>query len=57
MNGYSISQESATDLSVALMARDFMSAARSGDVQVKEEQQRDDSANNDKDIAKDDIPF
>ena len=56
-NGYSISQESATDLSVALMARDFMSAARSGDVQVKEEQQRDDSANNDKDIAKDDIPF
>ena len=55
--GFFVNQESATDLSVALMARDFMSAARSGDVQVKEEQQRDDSANNDKDIAKDDIPF
>tara|TARA_R110000796_G_scaffold74379_3_gene167388 strand:- start:6184 stop:6966 length:783 start_codon:yes stop_codon:yes gene_type:complete len=40
-NGYTISQEGATELSVAMMAKDFMSAARSGDVQVKEEQQQD----------------
>ena len=41
-NGYSVNQEGATDLSVAMIAKDFMSAARSGEVQVKEEQQRDD---------------
>jgi formylmethanofuran dehydrogenase subunit E-like metal-binding protein len=52
-NGYSINQEGPTELSVALMARDFMSAARSGDVKVKEEQQRDDAVN----TPKDDIPF
>ena len=33
-----------------------MSAARAGDVQVKEEQQRDDAVNV-KDTPKDDIPF
>ena len=52
-NGYSINQEGPTELSVALMARDFMSAARSGDVKVKEEQQRDETAT----TPKDDIPF
>tara|TARA_R100000742_G_C4279248_1_gene103346 strand:- start:3711 stop:4505 length:795 start_codon:yes stop_codon:yes gene_type:complete len=55
-NGYSINQEGATDMSTALMARDFMGAARSGEVQVKEEQQRDDSQ---KDTVEDTdgIPF
>ena len=55
-NGYSINQEGATEMSIALMARDFMSAARSGEVQVKEEQQRDDSQ---KDTVEDTngIPF
>ena len=42
-NGYSVNQEGATELSVAMMAKDFMSAARAGDVQVKEEQQRDEA--------------
>ena len=42
-NGYSVNQENATELSVAKLAKEFMSAARSGDVQVKEEQQRDSS--------------
>ena len=41
-NGYSVNQEGATDMSIAMIAKDFMSAARSGEVQVKEEQQRDD---------------
>ncbi len=41
-NGYSVNQEGATEMSIAMIAKDFMSAARSGDVQVKEEQQRDD---------------
>jgi len=37
-SAYSVNQSSATEMSIALMARDFMSAARSGDVAVKEEQ-------------------
>ena len=37
-NAYSVNQEGPTDMSVAIMARDFMSAARSGDVAVKQEQ-------------------
>lgn len=41
-NGYSVNQEGATEMPIAMMAKDFMSAARSGDVQVKEEHQRDD---------------
>ena len=41
-NGYSVNQESATEMPIAMMAKDFMSAARSGDVKVKEEHQRDD---------------
>jgi hypothetical protein len=40
-NGYSVNQEEPTELAVAKLAKEFMSAARSGDVQVKEEQQRD----------------
>ena len=40
-NGYSINQEGPTNIEVAKVARDFMAAARAGDVQVKEEQQRD----------------
>jgi len=36
------------------MARDFMSAARSGEVQVKEEQQRDDAQ---KEPDNDNAPF
>ena len=52
-NGYSINQEAPTELSVALMAKEFMSAARSGDVEVKEEHQRDETAT----TPKDDIPF
>jgi len=54
-NGYSINQEGPTDMSIAMMARDFMSAARSGDVQVKEEQQRDDVAK--ESIDGDNTPF
>ena len=38
-----MNQENATELSIAKLAKEFMSAARSGDVQVKEEQQRDSS--------------
>lgn len=40
-NAYSINQEGATDMSVAMMAKDFMGAAKSGDVEVKQEQQND----------------
>jgi len=40
-HGYSVNQEGPTELSTAMVAKDFMSAARAGDVQVKEEQQRD----------------
>ena len=40
-NGYSINQEGPTNIEVAKVARDFMAAARAGDVQVKEAQQRD----------------
>jgi hypothetical protein len=40
-NAYSINQEGATDMSMAMMAKDFMGAARSGDVDVKQEQQND----------------
>ena len=43
-NSYSINQEGATDLAIAKIAKDFMSAARSGDVEVREEQQRDDAS-------------
>ena len=39
--GFSVNQEGPTDIAVANVAKDFMSAARSGDVEVKEEQQRD----------------
>jgi len=42
-NGYSVNQEGITELSIAMMAKDFMAAARAGDVQVKEEQQRDEA--------------
>ena len=38
-NAYSINQEGATEMPIAMMAKDFMSAARSGDVQVKQEHQ------------------
>ena len=40
-NAYSVNQEGATPLHVAQVAKDFMSAARSGDVDVKQEQQND----------------
>ena len=40
-HGFSVNQEGPTDITVAKVAKDFMSAARSGDVEVKEEQQRD----------------
>ena len=40
-NSYSINQEGPTEISNALIARDFMSAARSGNVEVKQEQQND----------------
>ena len=40
-NAYSINQEGATDMSIAMMAKEFMGAARSGDVDVKQEQQND----------------
>ena len=40
-NAYSVNQEAATDMSIAMMAKDFMGAARSGDVDVKQEQQND----------------
>tara|TARA_R100001377_G_scaffold81194_1_gene60572 strand:+ start:256 stop:1047 length:792 start_codon:yes stop_codon:yes gene_type:complete len=46
-NGYSVNQENPTELSTAMMAKDFMSAARSGDVKVKEEHQRDDAVSKD----------
>jgi hypothetical protein len=42
-NGYSVNQEGITELSIAMEAKDFMTAARAGDVQVKEEQQRDEA--------------
>tara|TARA_R100000935_G_scaffold58613_1_gene96566 strand:+ start:1902 stop:2651 length:750 start_codon:yes stop_codon:yes gene_type:complete len=37
-NAYCINQSGSTQMSTAMMAKDFMSAARSGDVAVKEEQ-------------------
>jgi hypothetical protein len=40
-NSYSINQEGPTDINHAMLARDFMSAARSGSVEVKQEQQSD----------------
>jgi hypothetical protein len=40
-HGYTINQESPTDVETAQLAKEFMGAARSGDVDVKEEQQRD----------------
>ena len=43
-HGYSVNQEGSTELPIAMLAKDFMSAARAGDVQVKEEQQRDQRA-------------
>ena len=45
-NGYTVNQDGFTDIAVAKMAKDFMSAARAGDVRVKEEQQRDDNVAN-----------
>jgi hypothetical protein len=41
-HGYSVNQTGATDLTTAKIAKEFMSAARSGDVKVKEELQADD---------------
>ena len=43
-NNYSVNQEGPTEIATAMMAKDFMAAARSGDVEVREEQQRDDVA-------------
>jgi len=40
-HGYTINQEDPTDIETAQLAKEFMGAARSGDVDVKEEQQRD----------------
>ena len=40
-NGYTVNQEGPTDVETARIAKEFMDAARSGDVEVKEEQQRD----------------
>lgn len=40
-NAYSINQDGATDIAIARIAKDFMSAARTGDVDVKQEQQND----------------
>ena len=40
-HGYSVNQTSATDLDIAKIAKEFMSAARSGEVQVKQEQAED----------------
>tara|TARA_R110001599_G_scaffold260931_2_gene461290 strand:- start:228 stop:1001 length:774 start_codon:yes stop_codon:yes gene_type:complete len=40
-NAYSLNQNGATDLTTARVAKDFMSAARMGDVNVKQEQQND----------------
>ena len=40
-NAYSINQEGATAMPIAMMVKDFMSAARTGDVDVKQEQQND----------------
>ena len=41
-HGYSVNQPGATDLTTAKIAKEFMSAARSGEVKVKEELQADD---------------
>ena len=41
-HGYSVNQTGATDLTTAKIAKEFMSAARSGEVKVKEELQADD---------------
>tara|TARA_R100001369_G_scaffold38051_1_gene63540 strand:+ start:1384 stop:2169 length:786 start_codon:yes stop_codon:yes gene_type:complete len=40
-HGYTVSQENPTDIETAQLSKEFMGAARSGDVEVKEEQQRD----------------
>jgi hypothetical protein len=40
-NAYSLNQNGATEITIARMAKDFMSAARTGDVDVKQEQQND----------------
>tara|TARA_R110000787_G_scaffold73168_2_gene162978 strand:+ start:745 stop:1518 length:774 start_codon:yes stop_codon:yes gene_type:complete len=40
-NAYSLNQNGATEIAIARMAKDFMSAARTGDVDVKQEQQND----------------
>jgi hypothetical protein len=42
-NGYSVNQQEPTELSIAKLAKEFMSAARAGEVKVKEEQQRDET--------------
>ena len=42
-NGYSVNQQDPTELSIAKLAKEFMSAARAGEVKVKEEQQRDET--------------
>ena len=39
--GFTVNQEGPTDVETARIAKEFMTAARSGDVEVKEEQQRD----------------
>ena len=42
-NGYSVNQQEPTELSVAKLAKEFMTAARAGEIKVKEEQQRDEN--------------
>jgi hypothetical protein len=38
---FTVNQEGPTDIETARLAKEFMNAARAGDVEVKEEQQRD----------------
>ena len=40
-NAYSLNQNGPTGIAIARVAKDFMSAARMGDVDVKQEQQND----------------
>ena len=42
--GYSVNQEGPTSMELALVAKEFMTAARQGEVEVKHEQTRDDSS-------------
>jgi len=40
-NAYTINQKGPTEMPTAMMAKEFMSAARTGEVEVKQEQQND----------------